>query len=76
MARSDPTSRSNYASRATRSALALGVLALENRLWGYVFTTVFLVKLATLGGTILAMAAFEIRTGDPSRGRSSSSATR
>ncbi|WP_247730578.1 hypothetical protein [Halovivax limisalsi] len=31
--------------------------------WGYVFTTILLVKIATLGGAVLAMAAFMIRDG-------------
>ncbi|ELY99852.1 hypothetical protein C482_10212 [Natrialba chahannaoensis JCM 10990] len=37
----------------------------QRRPWRYVFTAVLLVKLATLGGAVLAMAAFEIRAGTP-----------
>ncbi|WP_121819512.1 MULTISPECIES: hypothetical protein [Halostella] len=37
----------------------------ERRPWGYAFTAVLLVKVATLGGAVLAMAATMIRDGQP-----------
>ena len=33
--------------------------------WGYAFTVVLLVKIATLGGAVLTMAGYLIRTGEP-----------
>lgn len=35
----------------------------ERKPWGYAFTAVLLVKIATLGGAVLAMAAYMIRDG-------------
>jgi hypothetical protein len=35
------------------------------RAWGYAFTAVLLVKVATLGGAVLAMAFFMVRDGQP-----------
>ncbi|WP_254524738.1 hypothetical protein [Natrinema caseinilyticum] len=37
----------------------------NQRPWGYAFTAVLLVKIATLGGAVLAMAVFMIRDGHP-----------
>lgn len=37
----------------------------NGRAWGYAFTAVLLVKIATLGGAVLAMAFFMIRDGQP-----------
>lgn len=37
----------------------------KRRAWGYAFTAVLLVKVATLGGAVLAMAWFMIRDGQP-----------
>ncbi|QLG48654.1 hypothetical protein [Natrinema halophilum] len=37
----------------------------NRRAWGYAFTAVLLVKIATLGGAVLAMAVFMIRDGQP-----------
>lgn len=37
----------------------------RRRAWGYAFTAVLLVKVATLGGAVLAMAFFMVRDGQP-----------
>jgi hypothetical protein len=37
----------------------------KRRAWGYAFTGVILVKVATLGGAVLAMVAFMLRDGQP-----------
>lgn len=37
----------------------------NRRPWGYAFTVVLLIKIATLGGAVLAMAIFMIRDGQP-----------
>lgn len=37
----------------------------KRRAWGYAFTAVLLVKVATLGGAVLAMAFFMVRDGQP-----------
>lgn len=37
----------------------------KRRAWGYAFTAVLLVKIATLGGAVLAMVLFMIRNGQP-----------
>ena len=37
----------------------------KRRAWGYAFTAVLLVKVATLGGAVLAMAWFMVRDGQP-----------
>ncbi|RLM32970.1 hypothetical protein [Haloarcula sp. Atlit-120R] len=37
----------------------------EGQPWGYAFTAVLLVKVATLGGAVLSMAVFMIRGGEP-----------
>ena len=37
----------------------------KRRKWGYAFTAVLLVKIATLGGTVLAMVYFMVREGQP-----------
>ncbi|WP_254764941.1 hypothetical protein [Natrinema marinum] len=47
-------------------AVALSALWLrEGRAWGYAFTAVLLVKIATLGGAVSAMAFFMVQDGQP-----------
>ena len=47
-------------------AFALSAYLLwKRRAWGYAFTAVLLVKVATLGGAVLAMAWFMVRAGQP-----------
>jgi len=37
----------------------------QRQAWGYAFTAVLLVKIATLGGAVLAMSVFMVRDGQP-----------